>query len=62
MVEVRVKESKQAGEAIQDAVSTIACAAEYHQTGIMVTRVGPDSYIVRAHPSVPYGFVRQQHQ
>ena len=61
MVEVTVKEASEASRAIQDAVATISDAAEVHQTGIMVTRVGPGSFIVRAHPAVPYGFVRQHH-
>ncbi|WP_181365031.1 hypothetical protein [Arthrobacter sp. HMWF013] len=30
-----------------------------HRTGILISRIGLDRYIVRAHPGVPYGLIRE---
>jgi hypothetical protein len=60
MLEVNVKEAK-VDEALEEAISQVTEAAVRHQTGGLVTRVGPGSYIVRAHPAVSYGRTRQQY-
>ena len=60
MVEVRVREACQAREALADAVRVVQEAADRHCTGIMITHVGEGCYVVRAHPAVPHGLVREQ--
>lgn len=62
MVEVTVKDSAQLDQALKDGIAGVMAAAALHHTGVMVTRTGPGRYIVRAHPAVPYGLIRQQHQ
>jgi len=62
MVEVIVKDSAQVDQALNDGVARVMDAAIRHHTGVMVTRTGPGQYIVRAHPAVPYGLIRQRHQ
>lgn len=62
MLEVNVKDACEVDEALQKAVSQVTEAAVRHQTGVLVTRVGPGRYIVRAHPAVPYGLTRQQYE
>ncbi|MFD5276958.1 hypothetical protein ACFWIX_05285 [Pseudarthrobacter sp. NPDC058362] len=60
MVEVRVRDKAQLQQALADAVRTVGDAAERYGTGIMITDVGDGCYVVRAHPAVPYGLVREQ--
>ncbi|MFJ4172238.1 hypothetical protein ACIPY3_22230 [Paenarthrobacter sp. NPDC089714] len=60
-VEVNVTMQSEVDQALEDAILRVQKAAIRHRTGIMVTRTGPGSYIVRAHPAVPYGLIRQQH-
>ncbi|TDL33252.1 hypothetical protein [Arthrobacter nitrophenolicus] len=60
MVEVRVREPQEASAVLADAVRMVEEAANRYGTGIMVTEVGEGSYVVRAHPAVPHGLVRQQ--
>ncbi|MDQ0144625.1 hypothetical protein [Pseudarthrobacter niigatensis] len=62
MVEVNVNDSSDVDHALTEAIKAIRDAAIRHQTGIMVTRVAPGRYIVRAHPAVPFGLTRQQHE
>jgi hypothetical protein len=62
MLEVNVKDASEVDEALHKAVSQVSDAAVRHRTGVLVTRVGPGSYIVRAHPAVPYGLTRQQYE
>ncbi|SKB99257.1 hypothetical protein SAMN05660473_03494 [Arthrobacter sp. 49Tsu3.1M3] len=62
MVEVIVTDSAQVDQALKDGVAKVMEAATRHHTGVMVTRTGPGRYIVRAHPAVPYGLIRQRHQ
>lgn len=62
MVEVNVNDSSELDHALSEAIEAIKDAATRHQTGIMVTRVAPGRYIVRAHPAVPFGLTRQQHE
>lgn len=61
MLEVNVSKSEELDRALEEAIAVITKAAVHHRTGIMVTRTGVGRYIVRAHPAVPYGLVRQQH-
>lgn len=61
MIEVTVASSAEVDVALDEAIGTVRNAATRHQTGIMVTRTGPGHYIVRAHPGVPFGLIRQQH-
>ncbi|MDQ0618115.1 hypothetical protein [Arthrobacter globiformis] len=62
MLEVNVKTAADVDQDLEDAIARITEAAKRHETGVMVTRIGPGSYIVRAHPAVPYGLIRQQHE
>jgi len=62
MVEVNVTDSSEVDHALNEAIEAIKYAATRHQTGIMVTRLAPGRYIVRAHPAVPFGLIREQHQ
>ncbi|MDQ0867283.1 hypothetical protein [Arthrobacter globiformis] len=62
MIEVRVGSHAEVDAALDGAIGTVRNAATRHQTGIMVTRTGPGRYIVRAHPAVPFGLIREQHQ
>lgn len=61
MLEVNVSEAAELDRALEEAIAVITKAATQHHMGIMVTRTGVGRYIVRAHPAVPYGLVRQQH-
>lgn len=60
MVEVSVDHLSKVDTALDDAVAAIGDAAIRHRTGIMITPIAPGRYIVRAHPAVPYGLIRQQ--
>jgi hypothetical protein len=62
MVEVNVQSAAEVNPALEEAIAVIRETAAHHRMGILVTRTGAGSYIVRAHPSVPYGLVRQQHE
>ena len=58
MVEVRVREPREASAALADAVRRVGEAADRYGTGILVTEIGEGCYVVRAHPAVPHGLVR----
>lgn len=60
MVEVRAEEAGRAREALADAIRVVQEAADRHSIGIMITHVGEGCYVVRAHPAVPHGLVREQ--
>lgn len=60
MVEVNVHSAAEVDPALEEAIALIRETAAHHRIGILVTRTGAGSYIVRAHPAVPYGLVRQQ--
>jgi hypothetical protein len=62
MVDISVHDASQLDHALNDAIETVKAAAIRHETGIMITRTGPGRYIVRAHPAVPFGLIRQQHK
>nr|WP_258868583.1 hypothetical protein [Arthrobacter sp. RT-1] len=59
MVEVRVQEAGQVREALAGAVLEVREAADRYSTGIMITDVGEGCYVVRAHPAVPHGLIRE---
>lgn len=60
MVEVVVDGAENVETALNKAIQLVTPAAIRHKTGIMVSRTGSDHYVVRAHPSVPFGLVRQR--
>jgi len=62
MLEVHVKEASEVDSALEQAIEVVRKAAMEHRTGILVSRIGTGRYIVRAHPAVPFGLVRQRHQ
>lgn len=62
MLEVNVKEASEVDSALEQAIQVVLKAAIEHRTGILVTRIDTGRYIVRAHPAVPFGLVRQKHE
>jgi hypothetical protein len=48
-------------EALKNAIKSGNQGCDTPPIGIMVTRTGAGRYIVRAHPEVPYGLIRQRH-
>jgi len=62
MVEINVEEAIPVERAIDDAIAFVKEAADRHQTGVMVTRTAPGRYVVRAHPAVPHGLIRQRQE
>lgn len=62
MVEVNVQNAAEVDSALDEAIALIRETAAHHQMGILITRTGAGSYVVRAHPTVPCGLVRQQHE
>lgn len=61
MLEVHVERASEVDTAIAKATEVVLKAALEHRTGILVTRIGVGRYVVRAHPAVPFGLVRQRH-
>jgi hypothetical protein len=59
MVEVNVTSTAGVDKALEEAIVVISETATLHRVGILVTRTGAGSYIVRAHPAVPFGLIRQ---
>ncbi|SDT61806.1 hypothetical protein SAMN04489743_3986 [Pseudarthrobacter equi] len=59
MLEVSAAAHSTGPDALDDAVAVVSVAAAEHRIGILISRIGEDRYVVRAHPSVPYGLVRQ---
>jgi hypothetical protein len=59
MVEVNVTSAAEVDKALEEAIAVISETATHHRVGILVTRTGAGSYIVRAHPAVPFGLIRQ---
>lgn len=60
MLEVTLSQMGEGRTSLDIAVEQVSEAAQLHGTGVMITRIAKDRYIVRAHPAVPCGFVRQQ--
>ncbi|MDQ0678701.1 hypothetical protein QFZ30_002083 [Arthrobacter pascens] len=52
-VEIKVEEATAVERAIDDAIASVKEAADRHQTGVMLTRIAPGRYVVRARPAVP---------
>ena len=61
VIEVNVQNAAEVDLALDEAIAVIRETAAHHRMGVLVTRTGAGSYIVRAHPGVPCGLVRQQH-
>lgn len=61
MLEVQVKDASEVDTALEEAILVVQKAAFKHRTGILVTRIATGRYIVRAHPAVPFGLIRQRH-
>ena len=61
MVEVHVEKASQLQAALEDAVGKVSAAAAEYRVGIMITRIDTLVYVVRAHPAVPVGLIRQQY-
>ena len=61
MLEVHVKEASEVDSALEQAIEVVLKAASEHRTGILVTRIDAGRYIVRAHPAVPFGLIRQRY-
>ena len=62
MLEVHVREASEVDSALEQAIQVVLKAASEHRTGILVTRIDTGKYIVRAHPAVPFGLIRQRHE
>ncbi|MEV7606002.1 hypothetical protein AB0N65_11240 [Paenarthrobacter sp. NPDC089322] len=60
MLEVHAATAEELDQKLKEAIDIVARAAAHHHIGVLVTPTGPARYIVRAHPAVPYGMVRQQ--
>lgn len=61
MLEVTTTEEFGRSDALANAIVVVSQAADQHRTGILISRIGLDRYIVRAHPVVPYGLVRHSY-
>lgn len=59
LIEVNVEGGEDVGTVLERAVEAVQGAAVRHQTGILIAHIGPGRYIVRAHPAVPFGLIRQ---
>lgn len=62
MLEVHAKHASEVDDALTKAIDVVKIAATEHKTGILVSRIDAGKYIVRAHPTVPFGLVRQQYE
>jgi hypothetical protein len=62
VLEVNVTSATEVDPALQKAIATLTVTAEHHRIGILVTRTGPGSYIVRASPAVPPRIIQQQYE
>ena len=61
MLDVMVTQAADLSVALANAVDVVSQAAAEHRTGILISRIGTDRYIVRAHPGVPYGLIRESY-
>ncbi|CAH0201556.1 hypothetical protein SRABI83_01918 [Arthrobacter sp. Bi83] len=62
MLEVHAKHAYEVDDALTKAIDVVKIAATEHKTGILISRIDTGRYIVRAHPAVPFGLVRQRHE
>lgn len=62
VLEVNVIKPEELDQKLQEAIEVVTRTAAHHHIGVLVTRTGVGRYIVRAHPAVPYGLIRQQHE
>ncbi|WP_311214999.1 MULTISPECIES: hypothetical protein [unclassified Arthrobacter] len=58
MTEVVIKPEQDTEMALYEAILTVRPAAIHYGMGIMITQIGVDRFVVRAHPQVPLGLVR----
>ncbi len=61
MLEVTAADGSDLRGDLGNAVVVVSRAADEHRTGILISRIGTDRYIVRAHPAVPYGLIRESY-
>lgn len=61
-LESSVDTADQLDQKLNEAINKVAVAATTYRIGIMVTRLAVGRYIVRAHPEVPFGLIRQRHK
>ncbi len=61
VVDVSVQDPAQIDSKLDSAVHVVKPAAIRHRTGILITRTSPGQYVVRAHPAVPFGLIRQRY-
>ncbi|SKB71868.1 hypothetical protein SAMN05660916_02285 [Arthrobacter sp. 31Cvi3.1E] len=59
MLEVTLSQVDDERTSLDVAIERVTEAAQLHGMGVMVSRIADERYVVRAHPAVPYGFVRQ---
>lgn len=59
MLEVTAASGSDVPDSLANAIDVVSRAADEHRTGILISRIGLDRYIVRAHPGVPYGLIRE---
>lgn len=62
VVEINLESADQLDQELDKAINDVSVAATSYRIGIMVTRLSAGRYIVRAHPEVPFGLIRQRHQ
>ena len=60
MLEVHVSSPEELDQKLQKAIDVVSRSAAHHHMGVLVTPTGAGRYIVRAHPAVPHGLVREQ--
>lgn len=59
MLEVNVPANEDERRALKEGIEAVTPAAIRHGVGILVTEITAGRYIVRAHPAVPSGYVRE---
>ncbi|MET4097715.1 hypothetical protein [Arthrobacter sp. UYCu712] len=62
MIEVTVADGMSEDAALKAAIDTVSIAANAHSVGILITPLGKNKFVVRAHPQVPTGLVRRRLQ
>lgn len=59
LLEVNVESGDDVERALEEAIAVITQIARHYRVGILITRTGAFTYVVRAHPVVPFGLIRQ---
>lgn len=60
MLEVSASEDMTEKTSLDAAITTVTKAANAYSMGIMITQIGANRFVVRAHPEVPKGLVRRR--